>query len=231
MRKSKGFTLIELLIVVAIIAVLAAIAIPNFLEARVRAMVSSARGDMRTVATAVEAYCVDESQYPACRSLPDLSSINMGINPGSQIEYRSTFGSLQTSVPGERFRTLTTPTPYIVELPKDPFASTRGCNYGYYNGDDRGWLIWSYGPDADEIFGSAIDWETRGLWAVDDMPADRWAALCYNPFTANPTMRLIVETCDSPRANGGIGSAFTYDSTNGAVSEGDLWRLPSVSGI
>jgi type II secretion system protein G len=61
---SKGFTLIELLIVVAIIAILAAIAVPNFLEAQVRAKVSRVKSDMRSIATALEAYRTDGNRYP-----------------------------------------------------------------------------------------------------------------------------------------------------------------------
>jgi len=60
----KGFTLIELLIVVAIIAILAAIAIPNFLQAQTRAKVSRTTADMRTIVTALEAYSVDHNEYP-----------------------------------------------------------------------------------------------------------------------------------------------------------------------
>ena len=64
MKRETGFTLIELLIVVAIIAILAAIAVPNFLEAQVRAKVARARSDMRTIACALEAYGVDNTDYP-----------------------------------------------------------------------------------------------------------------------------------------------------------------------
>src|SRR5437868_3990543 len=63
-RTNSAFTLIELLIVVAIIAFLAAIAVPNFLEAQTRAKVSRAKADLRTVATALETYCVDNNGYP-----------------------------------------------------------------------------------------------------------------------------------------------------------------------
>lgn len=59
-----GFTLIELLIVVAIIGVLAAIAVPNFLNAQVRAKVAQAVNNMRTVQMGLEAYQLDKGTYP-----------------------------------------------------------------------------------------------------------------------------------------------------------------------
>ncbi|MBN1477342.1 prepilin-type N-terminal cleavage/methylation domain-containing protein, partial [Candidatus Sumerlaeota bacterium] len=64
MIRHRAFTLIELLIVVAIIAILAAIAVPNFLEAQTRAKVSRVKADIRSVATALEAYIVDYNMYP-----------------------------------------------------------------------------------------------------------------------------------------------------------------------
>ena len=60
----SAFTLIELLIVVAIIAILAAIAVPNFLEAQTRAKVSRVKADLRTIATALESYGADHTKYP-----------------------------------------------------------------------------------------------------------------------------------------------------------------------
>lgn len=62
-RKQKGFTLIELLIVVAIIGIIAAIAIPNLLNAIDRGKQKRTMADMRSVGTAVEEYAIDNNQY------------------------------------------------------------------------------------------------------------------------------------------------------------------------
>ena len=64
MRRQKGFTLIELLIVVAIIGIIAAIAIPNLLNAINRGRQKRTMADIRTIATAVESYLVDMNAYP-----------------------------------------------------------------------------------------------------------------------------------------------------------------------
>ncbi|MFH1741906.1 MAG: prepilin-type N-terminal cleavage/methylation domain-containing protein [bacterium] len=62
--KQSSFTLIELLIVVAIIGILAAIAVPNFLSAQTRAKVARVRADIRSLQTAMEAYQIDHNVYP-----------------------------------------------------------------------------------------------------------------------------------------------------------------------
>jgi type IV pilus assembly protein PilA len=73
MNRQKGFSLVELLLVVAVIVIIAAIAIPNFIQSRIRANESSAVGSMRTIYTAAVTYSVTYSDlgYPA-------QLINMG---------------------------------------------------------------------------------------------------------------------------------------------------------
>lgn len=106
MRSTRGFTLIELLIVVAIIAILAAIAVPNFLEAQTRAKVSRVKADMRSLATALEAYHVDRNFYP-----PDGNDLQMGNPFPPALDYNC----------ATRLRPLTTPISYITSLPPDVF--------------------------------------------------------------------------------------------------------------
>ena len=59
----KGFTLIELMIVIAIIGILAAIAIPNFISYRQRSYDTAAQSDLKNLMTSQEAYYVDSSTY------------------------------------------------------------------------------------------------------------------------------------------------------------------------
>jgi len=85
MNNEKGFTLIELLVVIAIIGILAAIAIPQFAEYRARGFDARSRSDLRNVATAEEAYFVDNEVYKSCTNsacatnLPGLAALSNGI--------------------------------------------------------------------------------------------------------------------------------------------------------
>jgi type II secretion system protein G len=103
-KRAEGFTLIELLIVVAIIAILALIAVPNFLEAQVRAKVSRAKSDMRSIKVALEAYRVDSQSYP-----------------------RDIFGVGTWTT----WYQLTTPVAYMTTVPPSPFRYWEYIRAGY----------------------------------------------------------------------------------------------------
>ena len=131
----KGFTLIELLIVIAIILILIAIALPNFLEAQIRAKVVKAKGELRSLGIAMESYNLDHKIYPM-----------------------ESEGDFQTRpVCGHAW--LTSPIPYMTQILEDPFGGTSANGLRTYEsgGLEAGitnpcfacmvtWVIYSSGP-------------------------------------------------------------------------------------
>ncbi len=97
MPSRRGFTLIELLIVVAIIGIIVAISIVNMINAIQRAKQKRSMGDMKTIATAIEAYATDQNFYPAAAAIALPSGLSLPT---------STIGTISGSINPTYIRTV-----------------------------------------------------------------------------------------------------------------------------
>ena len=203
-----GFTLIELLIVVSIISILAAIAVPNFLEAQTRSKVSRIKSDMRTMATAVESYWADNNRYPPRIKFPSGNTqTGIGI-----VESENCVQGCRSA----DLARMTTPIAYISSIPTDVFENgiappnrlidyfepilvdhlSRGApaqwEFGKTVSTKFGWALMSVGPDG--LFGART--------AMGNYP---------------PRLRLSQDDSNTWWDE--------YDPTNGTISSGNIWRF------
>ena len=218
-KQVLGFTLIELLIVVAIIAILAAIAVPNFLEAQTRAKVSRVVSDQRSIATALEAYMVDTRGYP----LSDVGQDNAASPDYTPNPSRAG----QVANLGFWMNKLTSPNSYLTSLPFDAFSKTRALPAGtsakrdrfkLYTGNDSGdgesgatgrfgkrtgWALVSLGPNQDLM--------VRNLGEINDVKGSLSFMILAENLNSSPNLYV---TCIMP-----------YDSSNGTNSAGNVVKV------
>jgi len=199
-QDSRGLTLVELLIVVAIIAILAAIAVPNFLDAQTRSKVSRAKADMRSITSALENYCVDYKRYPPARSFCSGAMDSVGdyymcpmeiTTPVAYVSNRTrdVFNPLfhyKYSTPGFGYTNYGVHTILGIWVPRN-FPHDTGLSddviYFDMGASPVKWALWSVGPKGD-----------IGFWD---------SGVAHHPV---------------PRRN-------WYDPTNGTVSPGVITRL------
>lgn len=197
--KSRGFTLIELLIVIAIILILIAIALPNFLEAQVRAKVTKCMAEERTLETAMEEYFQDFKMYPTDHDNDELTNFETGM-----------------------FQ-LTSPIKYMSTLPYDPFNQGGGG----LEGSEPGWYeMASCSPKPREFHSGVGLW--RGALGIRNqihayiiLGAGPDGGEGYHGNDDWPWSRRSDVVC--VKGGGGMGG-MNYAPTNGTKSRGDIMK-------
>lgn len=153
MNRKMGFTLIELLIVVAIIGILAAIAVPNFLNAQIRAKISRVEADMKALQTALAMYEMDQGAPPDDTETPQHGWALSYLKLTTPVAYMSSvlpdvFQAEDVNL-GEHHRVGGPNSPLTYDYGTDVFHGYTGDpNHGWYKAwRNSSWKIGSCGPD------------------------------------------------------------------------------------
>lgn len=218
-KRCSGFTLIELLIVVAIIAILAAIAVPNFLEAQTRAKVSRVQSDLRSMVTAIESYRIDHGKAPADYSYPTWDPLPPV--PGGGVSGATGILHPGYIVAGRVKVGLSTPVAYINNpWVQDPFVGKSGGNIDF---DQQVYTYNIMQPLWDRTYPASGHpyWNNNyrsfyGEYRIGSIGPDR---SFYNPRPNETDGAAWARRADS----------IPYDPSNGTLSAGNIWRSQKSS--
>jgi len=234
--KRHGFTLIELLFVVATIAILAAIAVPNFLEAQIRAKISRTHQDMAALTSALRSYYADHNRYPqhrpevqeflaACAHLDDVNAQTTTAPLNAPYAWTKddphnqnralTRGGEYTEVPPHH--NFDAGFPILVPAGNDLRALTTPIAYAGTNLPTDPFADLKISPfvyiNIADAPTTLPEWQKPGAFK-------RYVLLSYGPDTdqSEPDFRNPLK-----------GPWLPYDPTNGTVSQGDVFQFGNYS--
>lgn len=212
MCNKSAFTLIEFMIAIAILAILAAIAIPNLAEAQLRSKVSRAKNDLRTISIGLESYHLDHKVWP-CYMGPNAPDLGKYILWTEYLNSLSTpIAYLDTTFYSDPFSALPGSTPWTW-YPKSNIRSYSWREFTNNHGN-RNWfygMARNYNVTYLDAFVIASNGPSRE-YMYPELFILNWYT---NPWSFAPLANPIC----------------VYDPTNGAVSQGNIERAGGAAPI